>query len=486
MGHSGGTSERLVVQVHEAARADFDNRATELAGHFEPQPPPPTGGFHPKRPIATVIEDGDHLAEQMLIKDEDVDGIEFGQCLLEPNVGAVGFRGEGYSQFKRLAERIASRPELRQTLSTEFVERALLFWCREVRRGEPPGSFTDGLLERASKQVANHRYLIPIATLYLESPFVLGHVRLGPLRSADLNRWWEQVREMVAENNLITPRLAQLRDSLQAAAAAEVTTLGEPIRAREIALGQVEQSVSMLRLFSPVLLGPYKRSLCKPLAHSELGVNIVLRLTEDGVSLADLEVRMPPELQPEWRLSDSLMEQLWPSGLRAAHDLLVKEERTEFEETVISALLQYSRSALKAEPADKLLYIISALESVLLPESSELTKNLQLRMALLLGKTYDERTAITKAVSTAYRLRSDFVHRNLVVADLGAVREFMREAFRIAHKLLSLAGRFETQSEFIAVVDSYKLRGPVWNEGAASDEGLLELAQRGMDEVRDG
>ena len=74
------------------------------------------------------------------------------------------------------------------------------------------------------------------------------------------------------------------------------------------------------------------------------------------------------------------------------------------------ALLIYSRNSVAITPADKLVYILVGLESVLIRNSNEpLGKNIGERMAFLVGDSVDSRKAVLANVDEIYKLRSSFI-----------------------------------------------------------------------------
>jgi hypothetical protein len=77
---------------------------------------------------------------------------------------------------------------------------------------------------------------------------------------------------------------------------------------------------------------------------------------------------------------------------------------------VYDALLIYSRNSVAITPADKLVYILVGLESVLIRNSNEpLGKNIGERMRFLVGDSVDSRKAVLANVDEIYKLRSSFI-----------------------------------------------------------------------------
>lgn len=71
---------------------------------------------------------------------------------------------------------------------------------------------------------------------------------------------------------------------------------------------------------------------------------------------------------------------------------------------------------------------LTVLESLLLKDGNEpIQKSLGERMAVLVGRTVDERLAVIKNVTDTYRLRSQFIHhgQSIGIDDMQTLQTFM-------------------------------------------------------------
>lgn len=139
--------------------------------------------------------------------------------------------------------------------------------------------------------------------------------------------------------------------------------------------------------------------------------------------------------------------------------LLGREEdrRTELQSFLLRAINIYSKSSLSQDLNDKLLYVITALEYILLKDSSEsLQKHIGKRMALLIGRSLEARIEIIKGYKRAYALRSAAVHHGEVLRDAEGVTNFMHDAWHTLNKLIGESDRFSTKAELIESIDDLK------------------------------
>ena len=171
---------------------------------------------------------------------------------------------------------------------------------------------------------------------------------------------------------------------------------------------------------------------------------------------------MPPDRMGHPPLDEEKIIALFSLGLSKVDSLLRIEDPTPFQEACLNALFQYSRSALKRDPSEKLLYIISALESILLSTTHEggIGKNLEERLAVFIRADLKERLTLMERVRAIYKLRSDFVHHSLPVNDLDLVKSFMVDAMAAFRNLLRASSVYREKADFIRDLEFHKLAGP--------------------------
>lgn len=118
----------------------------------------------------------------------------------------------------------------------------------------------------------------------------------------------------------------------------------------------------------------------------------------------------------------------------------------------------YSRNSLAREVADKLVYILVSLESILLKDSNEpIMQNIGDRMAFLIGKP-EERLEIVKNVKDVYGLRSSFIHhgKDISFENIESMKIFMRNSWQVNLFLIYNIYRFKNKLELIKYIDKIK------------------------------
>jgi Apea-like HEPN len=120
--------------------------------------------------------------------------------------------------------------------------------------------------------------------------------------------------------------------------------------------------------------------------------------------------------------------------------------------------LIYSRNSITTDPASKLVFILAALESILLKDSSEpIQGNLAERMAFIVGPSLAKRKEIVNIVKKTYGMRSKFIHHGETIDDLTVLDEFLGYAWLTFATLLEQRNQFGTRLDLITKLDEMKL-----------------------------
>ena len=132
-----------------------------------------------------------------------------------------------------------------------------------------------------------------------------------------------------------------------------------------------------------------------------------------------------------------------------------------FEKVFLNSVMLYSKAAFTSAPVEKLIYILAALESILLKNESEpIQQNLSERLAFFIAEELADRKHIIKTVKSIYAIRSKYLHHgHYTHSELGTMSDFMLLVFNFFMKLTANLEKFKTKDEFICEIDDYKLAG---------------------------
>ena len=448
----------MSVKFHPDAAKRFDELGAELlkrvveSGAVESPKP----GFRPELYPMAQIGEGDVIGEVRVTRSV-LNGIqeEIGR-LFEKNKAKFGLIDEGYKALTKLATQIQTTAAFRDSITVEFIRDLIFDWVVRHHGQSESMSLAAFVLQEANLKIRDYEVWIPIHQFYIENPLSLGGVIFRTVTGEMMEGWQAKARvPEPGQGEFVQEFFNRVRSRTQGCAAGSVSVRAEKTRAVETARIRTERAVAFLRFFSPVNWTPKLRSYCVPLGSENVVQTAELFI--EGGTIVNYSRGILDRRQKSWVLANSLLEQ-FPGLVMQLSRLLEEGKRTSYQETLRDALLLYSRNSLAVEPADKLVYILVALESILIQNETEpVTKNLGERMAFLIGKDVDSRRAIIANVSETYRLRSGFIHHGNSVEDLETLSMFMVNAWSCLHNLVFHQDRLSTKEDLITTLENRKL-----------------------------
>ena len=457
----------MPVQLHAEATKNFDRKAEELLQKvvFDPHTRPEhiqESGFRPDI-VRHEIPQEDVIS---LTRDSYVGGPlqEEVAKVFSLKGSVLGLFGEDYKGLVRLAESMQKTTTLREKVSVRFLIDSIFKWIATNYQQTDVTSMTGVVLAKAEQAIQEIELWLPVAMLYVETDILIGKVTLKTITKKILDDYHSaSIDQIRKDGHEIGPEIQQHfrteRQELQGLAAATIKIHAEPIRASEIGIEEAQSSLAILRLYSLANLEPELTSHCTLLGRERIEESRTFTVQDGrirGFSRAVLSAA-----EPAWILDKAAIGELRRThGLDFLSGLLVKQNRTEYEQTLIDCLLLYSKSALAKDPASKLVAVLVALESMLLKDGGEpIQQNLSERIAFLFSP--EKRIEIKKSVIRAYSLRSLFIHHGQSIGtdEIDALREFLINAWGALHGLINLSTRCDTKAQFFKLFEEVKMSG---------------------------
>jgi hypothetical protein len=430
------------LSFHKEAAKNFDRIAQELllelTARSQPSQVRSGGALDPDIHIAARIGPEDIIGE-VKIGHVDSFGRENAKSF-QKNSELVGLFDESYKKLVRLAEAMQKTKFLRSAVSVTFLTDLVFEWLQHRYETKSVPAMSEYVLSKSAPALQEIELWLPIHMLHVQSDLTIGRVTLRTVTRAMMDEWREGYLSH-AENDetiaVVERFMERERNRLQGFAAAVVRLTAEPRRASEIALHEAEQSVSLLRFYSPANFVPQLTSYCALLGTQHIDTYDLLAVREGRV--INYSSGVYDESEPSWALSTTKIAELRSAGLDTLSSLLLREKRTEFQEELLAALNLYSRSSLAKNLADKLVYVLVALESMFLRSSSEpIMDKISERMAFLAGRNREERRDIVRVVKRTYEIRSSFIHhgRSVGIDEMDILRKFMVTAWQCLQGLI--------------------------------------------------
>jgi len=449
------------MKIHPNAGLSFNERAVRLLDSaerqdkFDPDEDPEFQVDRPE-PVLTITEE--EIRGRIFIEKVNPLTGEHGDIGITLAKKVAYFRGESAAELRSLVRSIASCGALRGRVGEPFVRHILFEWIADSFDGKADAQLVALIEDRVQESVRECEVWLPIANLYVESPVTLGRVTFRTITAKFLEERERQWRFSAQEDEIPAwnERLRKDRQELQGLAAGVVQIEAEPEFAIEQSLALVEEATALLRVCHPGSSVWSSTSHCVPLG-SERAESFWAHVLSNGRVISEVRRSRWPFENP-WRLSDEYVSEagLYLAPLQA---LLRAQTPSAFQETVKNSLLLYSRTTIAKEIADKLVYCLTALESLLLRNANEsIQQNVGERFAFILSAQSSERAALARLIKDAYGLRSRYLHHGYKPDETDILRDFCHESWLFFMRLPALHDLFEDRAQLLDEVERLKFR----------------------------
>jgi hypothetical protein len=373
----------------------------------------------------------------------------------------VQIRDTDFIVFSRFAERVQVLPDFRDMVSVAAARTVLARWIQsnlENASTLSPG-FMHFFTEWVRENVREQTVIFPIYEVIFDGELHVSGVTVRNLSVQELRSWYVRRAEIEGHPEVLDAGFDEWRRKIADRAAAFVKLLAEPIRAEEIAYAKVDRVLSILRSYSPAMRTAEGRSFCTVYGMEHLESRTVISLQPDGgIRLSQTELGGGPR----WHLTEEYLRDLVRMYFVQTCALLELESPTDFQTRVMNAIDLYSRAALEHRIESKLLFILSAIEHLLLMGTNEpVAANLARRFAYFVGGALEERRAIQRRLRDVYDLRSKFVHHGRGIDNLLLIEEFLRDAWRFFRGAAEVANEYKDKASFLQAMDDEMLSGPM-------------------------
>ncbi len=446
----------LIMNVHPEASKNFDRKANELVSLVK------------ELPVAQYDNAENFPSERYVMGylsgniTNDGYRINYLQEILEMHffVGNKrwGLSRQDCNELVQLAKSIQSSAILRDKLSHSFVEKTLFSWVELKFQGKNASeSFIEYLNRQIKLSVELVTLWVPIANLEVEIPFYIAQSEIRPISKIVTQQWENRFSTSDEQEKLnVADLFRNISQKYQGLAAVVTTIEAEPKFAFEKAVEQAKLVVSVLAIFSVATLIPNIKCVCGIKGSEFISQSTVILEYESGKFGVNTSVTEKFKVVP-WRLSRQEIMEIKPM-LDQVSSLLTGDKLTNFKKSVLTSILLYSKSAFTTEPVEKIVYILSALESILLKNGNEpIQQNLAERLAIFVAQELPQRKFILKITREIYAIRSRYLHHGYSSSEFELVSEFMKNVFTFFMKLIDVVDKFNSKEEFIEKINDLKL-----------------------------
>ncbi|MGH4125501.1 MAG: hypothetical protein ACREV6_21520 [Clostridium sp.] len=384
-------------------------------------------------------------------------GEDKGKIFLHAGI-QYGITGLEYERLIKMAKTVFKNRQIQNSVSFVFVKNILFEWVEKKYTQEIDLDFTDYLDSEIDKVVKECEIWMPVPFTAIDESFVIGKIEFKPITKDILDNWIKpnENSNMPEEQlNGFKKFKKEIHSDFQGYAAGVYKCKAEKNRAEEIAYEYFSESLSLLRIFSRANLSPKILN-----ASYEYGFKMfrsktyfLYKPSSDGISYTTTVI----DRGINWHIGTDDIK-IMDSYIKKINDLLSISELNDFQEKLLHYIMVYSKNTLRYDISDKILYILVAVEGMLLKSDTEpIQQNVGERLAFVLGKTAKERMDIVSNLREVYSLRSKFVHHGKDIEDENKILEkFMTNIWVFSLWLIDNYNIFNTKDEFLKSIDLKK------------------------------
>ena len=441
------------LSFHPEAAKRFDERTRDILATIQglrlvPNSEASRADLHP----AHVFQSADVISAPKFTFHLDEAGEVVGVTWKSENMW-VGWTGEAFQPVKSLVEDIASKKPFSQLVSARFLLEEVCNWLSETLARTRDDHICQYIAGKSIEAVEDCEIWVPLFQTYSSKTFKIADVEFKTFTHEIMEEWWNRRPAQARQDKLAESGLNRIRSELQGLLAASVRVCAERYKAAQIAYEKADNATSLLRFLAPANLNSRLISCCRPLARG--AVFEVTKVFMNGGRIGSISRGVINNRNTAWHLDESVA--LRP-GLLENIQRLASDSSTPFSSALYDALILYSRQPLAIDVADKLVFTLSALESMLLKDGNEsIQQNLGERMAFLIGQNSQERMDIVKNVREVYGIRSAFVHHGETPRHVSIVDKFLVYAWTTFSRLMDLSVQYKTKAALIGALDDRKM-----------------------------
>lgn len=446
-------------KIHTEAIKAYNAKSSEWIKALELMPPreskPHVYHKESDAPIVGHFTDSDIVDDSYMTFQVDHTGSKVACYFFVQGRGMIGISGEAHKSVQEQSRRLANEKGYRDKISEEFAYNTVIDWLKlNITTGNAP-SVIEHFETVAEKQIQKQEIWVPFPVIQITRPIQIGNVVFRRVTKPMMDAYAEKLN--VGADAKKEAAFNRLRSRLQAATAACVNVGAESSKAEQIAADEANAAIGILRLACPVLLDVYQWAPADPAFLDAMGGTQFLKV--DGGQIRGTHSALPVRMCHQYVFTpediDYNMRWVWGFG----HNLLVIK-RNAFQELLLGSLLHFSKSILKEDSSERLMYVITAVEALFVREGEPIVQNLRERLAIMQGSSLDERQKVIKTITKVYDVRSRFVHRAVIVEDMSILADFFAKAWMAMFFVLNNYNKWRTKVEFLDYIDSFKLRGP--------------------------
>lgn len=340
---------RRRVDVHADARKRFDEQGAALLRSIVrvPHLPKPTPTFQPDLLLSNRVTRA-NIESDVHISHRDQNTGEVLTQLFSDSNGWVGLLADGVRILKRTVSGLQRLPQIEPIASEEFVEKEVFLWLKASFRAQTSEPLVASVLRAIETAAKEFTVVVPLSDMFLEGELKLGDVTVKTFPKALFDQMERSGHAYSGdESQAHLTQCRELRETHQGHAVAETTIYAELIRAKQVALIRTQAAIGVLRIFAPSHIEPDLVTYWAPWGHHSHPKQYVLFCEPADRLISTTDEILGQTAHPV--LDTKTVTLMNEMGLESFRTILAKAKRTDFEEDVLSATIEFGQAALVPE-----------------------------------------------------------------------------------------------------------------------------------------
>jgi len=444
-------------QVHPSARKSIDEKAEELRLLIKEIPKFEMPSSAKTEMVMKEIHEEDVIGD---ISESSVDykGRTIGRYF-QIDGKRVGLDGEAYQKVLSLTDRILRTHAWREKVGQSYVEQAILEWIKiRLIDSANISEFVNYFEEKIVRDLKKITVHVPLAQTVVEEPFEFCGAIIENLSKEYFDKIFRVPREHENAPEVIA-YFEKTREEFQGLAAIRFDLECVPDFAFNTAIDRAKAITDLLSIYSSAIFSVDTKSVCKIRGTELIEQATIFLMDEHEGAKARSSVLDVASMKLK-QLSKKEIARNKEFGMNILSEMVKAEALTEFERAILSMSYLYSKAAFTDNALEKLVYVLSALESTLLKSSSEpIQQNLAERLAICIKPDLERRKQVIKTLREVYSIRSNYLHHGNSSEERDQIKKFLMNAWEFFIVLISNSKTFKTRADFLTYLDDLKLSG---------------------------
>jgi len=345
-----------------------------------------------------------------------------------------------------LLEKLFMRKEIKVHVTYEDLEDYIVEWMCDKHDKVTEDDFIDFLDRKLEEQLKEYHFGFPINGMSVVKKVTFEQITISNLLKSEVDEMERLLSRNSKVEGVVQRFVIDIRKRFQGKAVAKVSSYGTKRKAEEISRTKLEKILSFMSLFSkgaflvdsPTIFNLEGMEYLQKKYYFELDEGKITKI-EDGAFERNID---------SFIIDDFIIQGMEQFGKRTFCSILSAADNSQFEATYVNSVLIFAHGVRQKTYQEKLLYILTSIELLLLKNSKEhIVTNVSKRFAFLAAP--DKQNEVRGLFEYCYKVRSDFIHHFIKRSDSEKVQHLLVYCHSFFSKTLLCTKYYKSKDSFI-------------------------------------